>query len=298
MRDLGAGAAVSQELPLSLSAETYVISAELRMPPPPPMPSPRGKPRSPRPPMSPRGKAPKPQAPAEAARQAQQADASAHGGPHAPASPRGKAPKPQTSAEAPAPEPCDPAGPLLDFGVLRVRDEAARLLVLANTGRHAIGFSFFARTQVRLQCCTMTMQCMVALMKGRYDRFCSLPNVSVSKDGAHKHYQVHPRLTCWDCLVPLAAAAGGICDPPRDWSSGAGRQAGAGAALQCRRRRAAGAGARTVRRHGGVRQRAAHRQSGAEAAAAREHPRPVLAVGCSLIRTCVPHFLQLLQPSD
>ena len=88
---------------------------------------------------------------------AQQAEVTGHVGPHAPGSPRGKAPKPQTPAEAGCRqarvntlglEPCDPAGPLLDFGVLRAREAAARPLVLANTGRHAIGFSFSARTQV------------------------------------------------------------------------------------------------------------------------------------------------------
>ena len=150
---------MAQELPLALSAETYVISAELRIPPPPPTPSPRGKPGSPRPPMSPRGKVPKPQTPAEAARQAQQADVQGQEGLHVPASPRDRAPKPKTPeaavrqaqpAETLVPEPRNPAGPLLDFGVLRVREEAGRSLVLANTGRHAISFSFFAGTQVRL----------------------------------------------------------------------------------------------------------------------------------------------------
>ena len=69
VRDLAEGAAVSQQLPVVLSAEAYAISAELRPPPPPPpTPSPRGKPGSPRPAASPRGKAPKPQAPTDAAR--------------------------------------------------------------------------------------------------------------------------------------------------------------------------------------------------------------------------------------
>ena len=167
MRDLAEGAAVSQELPLALSAEAYTISAELRPPPPAPPPSPRGKPGSPRPAMSPRGKAAKPQASAEVARQAQQADVPGQGGPHAPASPRGKAPKPQPPTEAGGRqvqagetlgfEPCDPADPLLDYGVLRARDAAARPLVLANTGRHAIGFSLSSRTQVRTPRCIRTV---------------------------------------------------------------------------------------------------------------------------------------------
>ena len=154
VRDLAEGAAVSQELPLALSAEAYTISAELRPPPPPPPASPRGKPGSPRPAASPRSMAAKPQTPTEAGRQAQQAAVLVPGAP--PASPRGKAPKAQAPAEAGGRqagetqglEPCDPAGPLLDYGVLRARDAAARPLVLANTGRHAIGFSFSARTQV------------------------------------------------------------------------------------------------------------------------------------------------------
>lgn len=129
-----------QELPLAISAEAYIISAELRIPPPPPAASPRGKPGSPRAkPGSPRPRAALASTPPQAGSRA---------------AAQGSQPAPHALLESaslqPAPEAhSDPRGLLLDYGTLRVRDAACRAMLLANTGGHAIAFSFAARTQVR-----------------------------------------------------------------------------------------------------------------------------------------------------
>ncbi len=133
-------APVVQELSLDISAEGYTISAELRLPPPPPAASPRGKPSSPRgKPRSPRARAAPASPPLAAGSRL-----AAQGLQQAP--PTGPAALPPASEVA---APNDPHGPLLDFGTLRVRDAACRAVLLVNTGRHAVAFSFAARTQVR-----------------------------------------------------------------------------------------------------------------------------------------------------
>ena len=140
MRDVREAAPVVQELSLDISAEGYTISAELRLPPPPPAASPRGKPSSPRgKPRSPRARAAPASPPLAAGSRL-----AAQGLQQAP--PTGPAALPPASEVA---APNDPHGPLLDFGTLRVRDAACRAVLLVNTGRHAVAFSFAARTQVR-----------------------------------------------------------------------------------------------------------------------------------------------------
>ena len=169
MRDLGEPATEVHEIPLALSAEAYLISAELRMPPPAPvLPSPRRKPASPRAPLpsSPKGvRPPVPSSPAETGnRLAQPAKKVAVPAPSSPAeasdcpaqsAKTGTVPVANSPAQTAdhlvqphaAATPRDPHGLLLDFGVLRVRDAGCRTFVLANTGRHAVGFAFSARTQ-------------------------------------------------------------------------------------------------------------------------------------------------------
>jgi len=140
VRDVREAAPVVQELSLDISAEGYTISAELRLPPPPPAASPRGKPSSPRgKPRSPRARAAPASPPLAAGSRL-----AAQGLQQAP--PTGPAALPPASEVA---APNDPHGPLLDFGTLRVRDAACRAVLLVNTGRHAVAFSFAARTQVR-----------------------------------------------------------------------------------------------------------------------------------------------------
>ena len=141
VRDVREAAPMVQELPLVISAEAYIISAELRLPPPPPAASPRGKPGSPRgKPGSPRARAAPASPPlAAGSRLAAQGLQTA---PPAPTGPAELQPAPEAAA------PGDPHGPLLDFGTLRVRDAACRAVLLVNTGRHAVAFGFAARTQV------------------------------------------------------------------------------------------------------------------------------------------------------
>ena len=168
VRDLGEPATEVHEIQLALSAEAYLISAELRMPPPAPvLPSPRRKPESPRAPLpsSPKGvRPPVPSSPAETGDRLAQAKKVAVPAPSSPSETRDRPAQSAKTGTVPvanspaqitdhmvqphaAATPRDPNGLLLDFGVLRVRDAGCRTFVLANTGRHAVGFAFSARTQ-------------------------------------------------------------------------------------------------------------------------------------------------------